>query len=213
VLTSELPRTLQVYPLKDEQPPTWRMSPTGIGFRLTQPDVDALHPDLKYLEQFLPPEKRDPTSMEFARAYGDAHRDLVAANRYYRATVGVWITQCMTLFYFVLSSLLSAWAIDYLIRSGRRVVARIFCYAELYLSIVSWVIAATFFSILLYAAIKFEFPDNQSPLGAGAWILGGTTLLVLIAYAGVLRRWHPALRIGGYVICIGLVALRFAITN
>src|SRR5207302_1590923 len=112
--------------LRAEEPPTWRFDPDGKHVRLTLPDIEIPHWDLKDLEQYVPPEKRDPTRIENASAFGDAHRDLMEANRYYRATVGVWLAQFATLFFFLTASLLSAWAVDYLLRSGRGPVARIF---------------------------------------------------------------------------------------
>jgi hypothetical protein len=199
----------QLYPLRAEESPTWRFDPDGKNFRITQPDIDMLHLDLDYLARFIPPEKRDPTRMENASAYGDAHRDLMDANRSYRAAVGVWLAQFATLFFFLTASLLSAWAVDYLQRSGRRLIARAGCYIELYVSVFSTLIAAVFFVVFLQVALEEGKHINPPPLWPFATALVAALVIAGIAFAGVLRRWHPLLRLAGYAVCLGTVVVLF----
>jgi hypothetical protein len=137
--------------------------------------------------------------MENASAYSDAHRDLMAANRYYRATAGVWLTQFTTLLCFLSAALVSAWVADYLVRSRRGTVACIFCYAELYLSAMALLVGLALAVIL---AIFMSDPNVQGgpPVARFAAILAGAVVLTVLAYVGVLRHWHPAIRIAGYVI-------------
>ena len=195
----------QLYPLKTDEPLTWRFDPGGSHFRITQPGFDMPHKDLEYLSQFVPADRRDPTNMESASAYTEVQNDLLQTNRYYRATVGVWLSQFATLLFFLTAGVASGWAADYLSRSGRGLVARSFCYVELYLPTIALLFAASGFVVVL--RITAELADAQGPpIGAFAGILGGTAVVSAFAYVGVIRRWHPAMRIGGYLAWVGLVA-------
>jgi hypothetical protein len=203
MFSTELGR-IRLYPLRAEESPTWRFDPDGSRFRITQPDIDIPHLDLNYLERFVPPEKRDSSRLENASAYSDAHRDLMAANRYYRATAGDWLTQFTTLLCFLSAALVSAWAADYLVRSGRGPVACIFCYAELYLSAMALLTGLAL--VVIFAIIMSDrYLQGGPPVAPFAAILTGAVVLTALAYVGVLRRWHPAIPIAGYV--IGGVAL------
>ncbi len=192
---------IQLYPLRAEEQPTWRFDQDGTHFRITQPDIDMAHPDLKYLEQYLPPEKRDPTNIKNAEAYSGIHRDLMEANRFYRATVGVWLGQVGALLIFLVAGLTSAWAVDYLRRSGRGLVAQLVCYGELYLSSMALLGAVLFFAIFKWTISDERFPP---PLWPFALIVIGIGIITAAAYIGVVRRWNPLLRLAAYVACLGV---------
>jgi hypothetical protein len=200
---------VRLYPLRAEEPPTWRSDPDGSRFRITQPDIDIPHLDLAYLERFVPPGQRDPTRMENARAYARAHDDLTEANRYYRATAGIWLSQFATLVFFLAVALAGAWAADHLVRSGRGPVARVFCYVELYLSVVGVLGAATIFATFLSLAGGADpaWQDTRPPLWPFGVTLAAAVLVAVVAHAGVVRRWHPLIRVGGYAVCFALVLL------
>lgn len=202
---------VQLYPLRAEEPPTWRFAPDRKTVRITQPDIDILHMDLKYLERFVPPEKRDPTRLENAPAYSKAHAELMEANRYYRATVGVWASQFSMLVLFLMGALVSGWAADYLVRSGRGPVARVCCYGELYLSAAALVVASIMFAVFAWIVLVDTSPStNKPPLWPLATVLGLASVMALVAYAGVIRRWHPALRVVVHVGCLSAVYAVFS---
>jgi tRNA A-37 threonylcarbamoyl transferase component Bud32 len=196
----------QLYPLRAQEPPTWRPHPDWNHILISLPDIDIPHPDLQYMEQFVPPEKRDPTRIENASAYGDAHRDLMEANRYYRATAGVWMAQFATLFFFLTASLSSAWATHYLMRSDRGPVARITCYAELYLSVLAMLIAGTIFAAFLQIALGQDPASrNGPPIWPFAVMLAGAVAIALTAFFGIIRRWHWWIRPPIYLASIAVV--------
>ena len=96
--------------------------------------VVVVHPDQKYLVRFLPPEKQ---SLD----YPEAGRDLDAMLRYAReanqlqtASIGIGCGLLITAILFVGLSLTSIWAVEAPARSGRRLLSRLICYAELYFS-------------------------------------------------------------------------------
>jgi hypothetical protein len=109
--------------------------------------------------------------------------------------------------FFLTASLASAWAVDYLIRSGRGLCARVFCYAELYLPTIGWFLATFTFAEMVRIVQNYQDELELSTLAPYAWFLGVASVMMAIAYTGVLRRWHPAGRIGAYVVCIGLMVM------
>jgi hypothetical protein len=194
----------RLYPLRAGEPPTWRVDPDGTRFRITQPDIDIPHLDLEYLGRFVPPDKKDPTRMDSASAYSAAHRDLLEANRLHGASIGAWVSQFASLFLFLAVGSMSGWAADYLIRSGRGPVALVLCYAELGLSALGLLVAAFVFVKLSIMVTMYGL--GGPPLWPFAILLAGATIVVAVAYAGVIRRWHPMARIGGYLATGAVVA-------
>jgi hypothetical protein len=196
---------VQLYPLRAEEPPAWRAEPDGAHVRLTQPDIDIPHLDLRDLGRLVPPDRRDPTRLENAPAYAAAHQDLLEANRYYRATVGVWWSQLVTLACFLTAALVGGWAADYLVRTGRGPVARGLCYLELYLPALAFLAASL--ALLLVEMALAEGNHTGAPpwwVFVGLWAAVG--LLPVLAFAGVIRRWHPLARVGLYGAWAGLLA-------
>jgi hypothetical protein len=200
----------QLYRLYAEEPPTWRFDPDGRNFRITQPDIDTAHLDLKTLEKYVPPEQRDPTRMANAPAYSKAHQDLMGANSQYRAAVGVWLSQFATLLLFMTAGLAGGWAADYLPRSGRGPVARVACYAETYGTAVFVLPAAALLAVMLQVHAEKEKHLNPPPDGPFAGLFVGAVVTAVIASVGVIRRWHPVLRIGVYVLIAGSLGVWFA---
>jgi tRNA A-37 threonylcarbamoyl transferase component Bud32 len=210
IAAAELP--VQLYPLKTDGMITWRYNPDWSNWRLTLPDIDTPHPDLDYLAKFVPLEKRDPTKASSARAYSDAQRDLLSVNRYYAATFAVWVAQFFTLLFFLSACLISTWAVDYLFRSGRRLSARLACYFELYLPTMAALVAAVVL-VAIFIDFSYHRPDKVYEFVAVfAGIMAVTVAAAVLGFLGVVRRWHPAIRLSGYVLGIGLVVLMLRAT-
>jgi hypothetical protein len=203
-LSSDIPA--QLYTLYAEEPPTWRVDPDGRNFRITMPDVDARHLDLRTLERYVPPEKRDPTVMANAPEYSKAHEDLTAANRYYRASVAVWGSQFATLVLFLIGALTSGLAADHLARSGRGVLRQFGCYLELVVPALLVVPAVGFLIAMAVVASEPEKHSNPPPVWPFAVALAGVLVALGVAWAGVIRRWHVGLRMGTYLGLAGITA-------
>jgi hypothetical protein len=193
----------QLYPLRADESLTWRTDADGRNGRLTQPDVDTPHLDVKSLERFVPPEKRDLRDARNAAEYVRVHRDLVEVNRQHSATIGVWVAQFSTLLYFQLAALAGAWAADHLARSGRGPRAKAWCFAELYLSTLWVVVVGTMFAVFAVIAIRDDPSFDRPPVWPFGLALAASVLITALAYAGVVRRWHWAVRLGGYVLIAG----------
>jgi hypothetical protein len=196
----------QLYRLYAEEPPTWRFDPDGRNFRITQPDIDTEHLDLKTLERYVPPEKRDSTRMENATEYSKAHEDLMNANRYHRAVVGVWLSQFVTLLAFLTAALAGGLAADHLCRSGRGAVARVLCYAEVYGTTLLTLPAVALLATVLKVASEGAKHINPPPVGPFVGFLVGAVVMAAVAWAGVVRRWHPLVRAGVYLTVVGTLA-------
>lgn len=194
---------VQLYKIYAEEPPTWRVDPDGTRFRLTLPDIDILHPDLKTLEKYVPPENRDPTQKENAPAYSRAHYDLMEANRIHRAAAGVWLTQLFTLVFFMIAALSAGWAADFLVRSGRGWAGRTFGYLELYGAAMAVPVTAVLLVAFLQIAAEPEKHLNAPPVEPFVSLFVGAIVSALVAYLGVLRGWHPVLRTGIYLLVVG----------
>jgi hypothetical protein len=190
---------VHLYPLQSDMPPVWHIDANGRA-RVSQQGVDAPHPDLEYLAQFLPPERRDPTEPVNANAYVIAHSHVLLANHYYQITAGVWFAQVAMLFFFLTASLTSAWAADYLVRSGRGLIARGLCYAELYLASTALLVAAILFAMFVWiVAVDTSPSTNKPPVWPFAVVFALAVAIATVAWTGVIRRWHPALRVAIYV--------------
>jgi hypothetical protein len=199
----------QLYRLYAEEPPTWRFDPDGRNFRITQPDIDTEHLDLRTLERYVPPEKRDPTRMENAPAYSKAHEDLMDANRQYRASVGVWVSQFAALVLFLTAALSGGLSVDHLCRSGRGPLARVLCYAEVYGTTLLVLPAAALLATMLRVASEGAKHINPPPVGPFAGLFAGAVVMAGIAWVGVVRRWHPQVRIGLYLGIVGVLVAWF----
>ena len=199
-----------LYLLRAEESPTWRYDPGRGTIRITQPDIDSLHVDLEYLEGFVRPEQRDPTRPENYQAYWTAHKDLMRANRHFGAAAGVWGSQFSALAFFLIAAVAGGWAADYLARSGRGWAARVVCYAEVYLPVLAAPVAAVILGTFVVVALEGEKHQNPPPVGPFAGLFAGTLTVAAVAVVGVVRRWHPAARVGVYLAVVGAVVAWFA---
>jgi predicted Ser/Thr protein kinase len=192
----------ELHPLvEDVFPPQTKVRPDGT--------IEVIHPDQEYLVRFLPPEKR---SLDEAEANQDLERMLLyarEANQLQSAVIGVWGGLLLAVLFFLGLSLASTWAVDAPARSGRRLLSRLSCYAELYLLAAALVVAGMAVSELWIAS-------GLHSIHGIPWISIILLLAVLAgaaatAYIGVARRWHPLARLGLYAIWALLVAglLRF----
>ena len=147
--------------------------------------------------QFLPPEKRDLN-------YDGADTDLEimlfnarGANRIYAASIGIWVGLPVIVLFFLGLSLASTWAADAPARSGRRLLARLFCYAELYLPAGMLVVAGLGF-LVLWLTVEASYHTSEPSWSLLLGLLAVLAGLVATAHVGVARRWHPLARLGLY---------------
>ena len=194
---------IELYHVQDHIDPVAKVRPDGT--------VEIVHPDRDYLTQFLPPEKR---GLNYPGAERDLDRMLFyaqTANRLETATTGIWGGLLIASVFFLGLGLASAWAADAPARSGRRLPARLFCYAELYLLTAVLVVVALFVSGVWMATGMQYFIGT--PWAGFLGELAVTAGAAATAYVGVARRWHPLLRLALYAawtaLFIGLARLLF----
>ena len=97
------------------------------------------------------------------------------------------------LVFFLGLTLDSTWAADHVVRSGRGPIARWICYLELYppvVALIVWSLIVVTTTIVMTSEKVVGLPTWGQRLTPVA--LGG--VLVGLAHAGVIRRWHPAIR-------------------
>jgi len=188
---------------------------TRLGVRIHPVDeeplpagITILPQEAEYLAQFLPEEGKGQDSGDALVNY---HRQTellklrqraVNTNRYYAAVTMGWLVLIALLLLCIGLPLQSTWAADHLIRSGRGPLACIGCYAELYPPGVALLVWA--FTVVEFVIIKLSgpapgsmtFPQLFTPLAFGV-------AFVTLAHMGVIRRWHPALRVGIYLLTVG----------
>jgi hypothetical protein len=182
--------------LQDDAPVLTALDPNG--------KVTVTHPDRDYLVQFLPPEKRN---LDYDGAKNDVEHMLqcaTSANRMYAAVVGTWVTQFMATIMFLGLGLTSAWAVDHLARSGRRLPARIGCYIELYLPVIVLLVGLAGVFEVWIAMVVMGQRFIGTPWVAWLGLLAAVAAWVVTAHAGVVRRWPPLIRVGMYVAGTGL---------
>jgi hypothetical protein len=184
---------LKLYPVQDERPQT-HTNPDGT--------VVVIHSDRDSLVRFLPAEQRGLNYPGADRVLDDLLNSARRANRMYSAAIWGWFGQVTAVLLFVGFSLVSTGIADFLIRSGRRPLARAFCYIELYLPaivLLACLIALTMTSIQM-AAQEQRFLGT--PWGLLIGCLTSLAALVAVAHVGVVRRWHPLVRVGLYAVCV-----------
>jgi hypothetical protein len=92
---------------------------------------------------------------------------------------------------------MGTWSADYLSRSGRGQLARVFCYLEMQVLSLLLVLAvlATFLLALASSGPNVRGGPPWGIIAAnGAFFVG----LVSLACVGVIRRWRPLIRLGLY---------------
>jgi hypothetical protein len=155
------------------------------------------HPDRDYLARFLPPEKR---ALDYSGADSDLNRMIHyahRANRMYAASVGIWVGQLVAVVLFLGVSLVSMWSVDYPVRTGRRPLARVLCYVELFLPAVSLLLASVIL-LSLWASLALAANVVGAPWGLLGGLWASLAVLAVLAFTGVIRCWHPLVRVGLY---------------
>jgi hypothetical protein len=156
-----------------------------------------------YLAAYVPPERRLKGGAIPPNMLGELHQLALHTNRFYAALTIGWIVTAFALVFFIGLALESTWAADYLSRSGRGPLSSAVCYLELYppaAVLLSWCL------LVLVAAITMAM-TNQ--LGSLQWglvlsLAGLGALWVGLAHTGVMRHWHPAIRITNYLVLVAL---------
>ena len=179
---------LELRPVQGNVEPVLRKRPDG--------KLEAWHPDRDYLARFLPPEKRGLDHPGAEADLAGVVAAAVRANRLYATAVGVWLGQMTALLFFGGLALTSTWAADYPARTGRGLLARLACYAELYLPAAVLVIASLGLLDLWLSVGRSGMASAPWGLFVGGW--AGLAVLAVLAFEGVSRRWHPLARAGLY---------------
>ena len=168
-------------------------------------DKSQLVEEENYLARYLPPRLRPAGTPGRLEALDQLRRQAKYANQFYAAVLMGLDLLAFALVFFLGLSLESTWAADYLCRSGRRFVARIGCYLELYIptaALIIYCLVLFEFAIITATSYNVGLPtlgQFVSPLIFGAAWVG-------LAHAGVIRRWHPAIRVGVYLLIVGGIA-------
>jgi len=163
--------------------------------------TDVLTPsEAAYLAQYLSPENRSANAPGRRRELQLLQERAENTNRFYAAVRTGWIVMVITLAFFLGFALDSTWAADYLARSNRGVVRCAVCYLELYLP-ASALLVWCLFVLARESSEKKVVETFWGPLLAPI-VLGAGPVAVI--HAGVIRRWHPVVRIAAYLGAIGL---------
>ncbi len=126
------------------------------------------------------------------------------ANQWYSDSITIWVELPFGVLFFVGLSLASTWAVEGPARSGRRLGARLVCYAELYLPTAVLVVALGLIVGHLFRGVLEGFALNPTTPLLVLLLVALLTGLVLTAHTGVARRWRPLARLGLYVLWAGL---------
>ena len=107
--------------------------------------------------------------------------------------------------FFLGLALASTWAAGHPAGAGKRLPARLLCYAELYLPTLLLLLASL---VLLALGPTYWLPGapGEVPWGRYAGLWAALAVLPVLASAGVARRWHPLARAGLYAGWAGLMA-------
>jgi hypothetical protein len=114
------------------------------------------------------------------------------ANRMDTAAFMLWAGQLFAVLLFLPYSLVSAKAVDLLARSGRGLRARAICYIEFQ--------PASILAVSLAVTVIEWIRSKMEPIDAIQWGKRTAVLTVLAAWAGtacigVIRHWHPLVRL------------------
>jgi hypothetical protein len=188
----------------------WRLHPVSGAYELLGHGENLPPEEAQYLTQYLPSEDSIPGAFERQWMLWSLWAMADDTNRFYAAVLSGWIVLLFVLLLFFGLTLESTWAADFLVRSGRGPVARAICYLELYppaAALLFWSLAV-FFGGMFGDRIEpiglpwIEFPGPNP--GFLLFALGFGACLVTLAHVGVIRRWHPAARVGVYLVIIGV---------
>jgi hypothetical protein len=162
--------------------------------------------DAAYLKQYLPPDPPAEGSGEYFTMMDELQVRAENTNQVYAAIIVGWCCLGFCLIFYLGMCLLSTGAADYVGRSGRGKVAQAVCYLELYppaALLLLWLLVILGMALTMMRGTVTGGPNwlqLLTPLAFGAIWVG-------LAYTGVIRRWHPAIRLVSYVLTIGLGVL------
>ncbi|HWY89004.1 MAG TPA: hypothetical protein VNX28_19980 [Gemmataceae bacterium] len=181
--------------------PQWRLHPIDPS----SSENSQLLGEERYLAHYLPSRLRPAGTPGRLEALDQLRRQANHTNQFYAAVVVGCCLLAFLLVFFLGMSLASTWAADYLCRSGRRFVARFGCYLELYIPTAALIVYSLLLfelAIMIATSYNVGLPNVGqllSPLAFGiAW--------VGLAHAGVIRRWHPVIRMGVYLLMVAGIA-------
>jgi hypothetical protein len=138
----------------------------------------------------------------FVLAPEEMRKRAAASNRFFAAIGYSWAALFGLSVIFLGLTLESTWAADHLSRSGRGLVARVMCYLELYPPAAALLILCE-----EVVGTVWRWSWDTPPEGGPTWfpllaLLGLGVVGVGLAHVGVIRRWHPFVRITGYLVII-----------
>ena len=193
---------------------TFSFLATGVVATISNrpPEMFCLHPvqehedynssmfpaEEQYLAQYLPLDVREADP-----AYRSHHLYLlrqraVNANKINAGIVVGWMFLLGIGTFMMTVSLAATWSADYLSRSGRGLLSQLLCYFEVNLPIlflVTWAVA-TFLLALASSGPNVKGGPPWLVIALTGAFSGG---LVATAYFGVIRRWHPLIRMGVFL--------------
>ena len=158
---------------------------------------------MAYIEQLLTPEQRQLEGRERIRAIENVQRLAHDTNRAFTGLMVGWLVLGFLSVFILTWALHGAWVADHLMRSQRHPLSRFLTSLELIMLTLAF---ALFFLIVVGVTITVNSPNV---IGGPSWwsrlmpLVGGIAILI-VAHLGVVRYWHPGLRIGGY---LGIVTL------
>jgi hypothetical protein len=162
--------------------------------------LDIVSPaDAEYLDSNYPPESRPEVQPGVRVSTMALYWRAVDTNRFYTAVTLGWSLLVMMLALLVGLSLHSTWAAYQLTRSGRGPLACALCYLELYPPAAVLLICGVQ-TAWMGLVVQASF-TSQTPIAIAA-----AAAFVTLAHVGVIRRWHPAVRLAGYLAVIGVAA-------
>jgi hypothetical protein len=160
------------------------MHPVGPDFR-----AQVTPEEEEYLARYLPDVGKAQQRQDLLTKL--KHRAL-AFNQFYSGMIGRWITLIILLFFFVGMALHSTWAADFVVRSSRNWFSSGACYLEFSLSATTLFVVCP---VLVIGAVGFD--DVRWSFLA---LLGIVASIAMIANIGILRRWHPVVRLLPYLV-------------
>jgi serine/threonine protein kinase len=165
----------------------------------------------EYLARYLPDASKMQASTRQEKIANLRHR-AEALNRFYSGMIGRWITLIALLFCFVPMALHSTWAADFVARSCTNWFSSGAGYIELSLP------ATTLFVVcpVFVRAVEYGWPW-RAPRYGWPWLglIGIVAAIAMMANIGVIRRWHPVVRLLLYLAlgAIGSWVLGYAIRS
>jgi hypothetical protein len=178
---------------------SFKLHPVSDHLLNRDPDRATPRADAEYLDRTYPPESRPLGTYERPFSTQRMYIQASNTNRFFREVVMGWLLLVAILAVLFGVGLHSTWASYYLSRSGRGWLARALCYVELYPA-TGFLVIAVIFVMWVTLVQHAVFESDVRP------ILGLIAALVALAHLGVIRRWHPAVRVTAYACAIGVYA-------